>query len=367
MFPTACQSADLYRENIRAVLVFLAFLGQERHRRKSTMNRLGALLFALNRRDVDMTVVAGFVLREVGITLTVGTQTLDIQLLDNHRIFPLEPFAGGQNISVLRNIGATGENNIGSRFADAGRRINIPAMHTRALLFDHLFAENMLADDAVGRGEVEDDLRSLNSQLGGRRQRTPQILADLYTKGISPRAEQQIRSERHFAAPQFNLGNTRSDTSGRVLACRTAAREPAFLIELTGIRQVDLRHYAHYLTVRHDERAVEQVVIHLQRSAHKHNNRLAARIIAQRLQLAHRALLQCLREEQIRTGVTCKAQLRKTDNLHAFRNRLVYLSTYLLGVIAAIRHAHGRHRRRHTYKSKIIRHTHIILRVYILY
>ena len=40
-----------------------------------------------------MPVVACLVLREVGIPLPVRTQALDIYLLNNHRILPLESFA----------------------------------------------------------------------------------------------------------------------------------------------------------------------------------------------------------------------------------------------------------------------------------
>jgi hypothetical protein len=107
----------------------------------------------------------------LGSTGSIGTQTLDVYLLNDHRIFPLESLSCGEDISVLRDIGTAGEDDVGGRFAYTGRGVHIAAMHTHRLLFDHLATEDMLTDDAVGRGEVEDDLCSLNSQLRRRRQR----------------------------------------------------------------------------------------------------------------------------------------------------------------------------------------------------
>ena len=303
MFPTPRKGGSLDREHIHAVLVLLAFLGQEGRRREGTVNRFGTLLFPVYRRYVNMAIVACFILGEIRIPLAVGTQTLNVELLNNHRIIPLEALAGGQDISVFCDIGTAGEHHIGCRFAHTRRGIDIAAMHTRTLLLDHLAAENMLADNTVGTRQVEDNLCSLNSQLRRWRQRRPEVLADLNTKGIIARAEEQIGTKRHFSAPYLYLRDFRSRSSRRVLARSTSGREPALLVELARVRQVHFRHYTHHLSVRHHKRAVEQVIIHLQGSTHQHNNRLAARIITEGLQLAHSTLLQRLGEEQIRTGI----------------------------------------------------------------
>ena len=135
------------------------------------MDRLGTLFFSVNRRHVNMAIVPCLVLGEVRIPLPVGTKTLNINLLNNHRIFSLESFAHGQYITILCDIGTTGEYHISRRFAHPGRSVNISAMNTRRLLLDHLFAEDVFADDTIRTGEVENQLRSLYRQLRRRRQR----------------------------------------------------------------------------------------------------------------------------------------------------------------------------------------------------
>ena len=126
------------------------------------MDRFYSFFLPLDRGYIDMTVVSGLVLREVRITLAIRTQTFNIQLLDDHRTGALETLARSQYIAVLCDVRTAGEDHIGRRFAYARRRIYIAAMHTCTLLLDHLFAEDMLADDTVGRREVEDDLCALD-------------------------------------------------------------------------------------------------------------------------------------------------------------------------------------------------------------
>ena len=129
-------------------------------------------------------------------------------------------------------------------------------MDARTLLGDHLATESMLAYQTVAGREVEDDLCPLDSQLGRRRQRRPKVLAYLYSEGIVACAEKKVCSERHFSAPYLYLRNARLHPSGFVFTRRTAGSEPAFLVKLTGVRQVHFGHHAHYLAVRDDENAV---------------------------------------------------------------------------------------------------------------
>ena len=51
-----------------------------------------------------MAVVPCLVLGEVRIPLPIGTQTLYINLLNNHRALPLESFARGQYITVFGDV-----------------------------------------------------------------------------------------------------------------------------------------------------------------------------------------------------------------------------------------------------------------------
>ena len=257
VFPTTHQRTRLDREHIHAITVLFAFLRQERRRRERTMHRLRELFFTLYRRHIDMTIVACLVLRKIRIALSVSPQALDIYLLNHHRVATQEPFAFLQHLAILSDIRAAREHHVGCRFAYAGRSVDIPAMHTCRLLGDHLPTKSVLAHKTVTAREVENQLCTLYRQLRGRRKRTPQVLAYLHTKRIVSRREQQIRSKRHFSAPYLYLRNTRSDTSGCELARRTTAGKPTFLIELTRVRQVHFRHYAHHFTVGDDKRTVE--------------------------------------------------------------------------------------------------------------
>ena len=56
--------------------------------------------------------------------------------------------------------------------------------------------------------------------------------------------------------------------------------EPAFLVELACVRQVDLGHDTHHFAIRQHKSAVVQVVIHLQRRAYQHDDRFRACKIA---------------------------------------------------------------------------------------
>jgi hypothetical protein len=88
----------------------------------------------------------------------------------------------------------------------------------RRLLGDHLAAEMMFAHQTIGAGEIEDQFGSLDGKLGRRRQRRPEVLAYLYTKGIIAGSEKEIRSERHFPTPYLYFRNTRRNASGCELA-----------------------------------------------------------------------------------------------------------------------------------------------------
>ena len=257
MFPSARESGGLDRENIHAVLVLIAFLGQERRGREGTVNRRRKLLLALDRCYVDMTVMTGLVFGEIGVSLPVGTQPLYVYLLDRHRTDSLKPLALAEHLAVLGDIRTAGEDHIRRRFAYARRSIDVSAMHARTLLGDHLAAESVLPYQTVTARQIEDDLCSLNSQLRRRRQRRPQVLAYLYTKGVISGGENQVCTEWHLSAPYLYLRNPRFYSTRFVFACSTTGCEPAFLVELARVRQVDFRHYAHHFAVGHDENAVE--------------------------------------------------------------------------------------------------------------
>ena len=89
------------------------------------------------------------VVREVGVALTINAQALYVDLRDDHAALHLKTVAYLQHVAVLGYIGATREDDVRGRFADARRGIYISAVYTRRLLRDHSLTKLMLACHAV--------------------------------------------------------------------------------------------------------------------------------------------------------------------------------------------------------------------------
>ena len=219
----------------------------------------------------------------------------------------------------------------------------------------------MLAYHAVRARQVEDQFRTLYSQLGRWRHWAPQVFADLYAERVVTRQEQQINAERHVALPQFDSRYTRMNAVGQLLDGLPAGGKPAFLVELAGVRQVRFRHNTYHLAVGDHKRTVVQIVVRLERCANENDNRLAARELAHILQCRHGFLLQCVGEEQVGTGVACQSEFGEADYLHSFADCFGDKLFGLLRIERAIAYAQNGHCCRHTHKSEIRIHSEIIL------
>ena len=129
VLPAAHQAVGLYREHIHAVLVLVRFRRQERRHREGAMEGLGEVLLTLYRGNIDFAVMPHLVGGEVGVSLALGAQTLNVNLLNNHVRHALEAFALAEHSPVLGNIGRAGEHHIGRALAHARGGIDIAAMH----------------------------------------------------------------------------------------------------------------------------------------------------------------------------------------------------------------------------------------------
>ena len=99
-----------------------------------------------------MTVVTVFVVRKVGIALAVNAQTLYVDLRDDHAALHLKAVANLQHVAVLCYVGATREHNVGGRFADARRGIDVATVYACRLLGDHALTKLVLTCHAVAAG-----------------------------------------------------------------------------------------------------------------------------------------------------------------------------------------------------------------------
>ena len=72
----------------------------------------------LQRSHLYMAVMTMFVVGKIGIALAIDAQTLYVNLRDDHAALHLEAVAHVKHVAVLSDIGATREDDIGSRFAN---------------------------------------------------------------------------------------------------------------------------------------------------------------------------------------------------------------------------------------------------------
>ena len=117
-----------------------------------------------------------------------------------------------------------------------------------------------LADRHVARRQVEQHRRPGQRAVRARRQRRPQVLADLHVEaepGDGAHVEQEVFAEGNVLAAQgHDLG-----------AARFGGREVALLVVLAVVRQVDLRHDPGDPPRTHDRRDVEDRAVDKQRQS----------------------------------------------------------------------------------------------------
>ena len=99
-----------------------------------------------------MAVMTILVVREVGVALAVNAQAFYVDLRDDHAALHLKAVANLQHVAVLCYVGATREHNVGGRFADTRRGIDVATVYACRLLGDHALTKLVLAGHAVAAG-----------------------------------------------------------------------------------------------------------------------------------------------------------------------------------------------------------------------
>ena len=175
----------------------------------------------------------------------------------------------GEPLAVLvdQRVAVPGE--VGGGLAGAGARVHAGRDALRRLRGAQQPPVVGLADRDVAGGEVREHRGAGERGERARRQRHPEVLADLEVQHEArevARREQQARPERHVLAEQPQRGRDR--LRGR--------REMPLLVELAVVRQVGLRHRAEEAAAVHEHRAVEQPVVGLQRQPDRERERQVA-------------------------------------------------------------------------------------------
>ncbi len=123
--------------------------------------------------------------------------------------------------------------------------------------------------------------------------------------------------------------------------------KPAFLVELTVVGQVCLRHNAEHMTFLNDDGTVEQQISHRHGCTDDGND---VELVGELKKFHHRHLgsvEQHMLPEEILTGIAGEAQLRKDDDLHALSFGLCDERLYVFDVFVAVGNADKRHSRGH--------------------
>ena len=182
--------------------------------------------------------------------MPVVLQSLYVDLADDKLFFHRETGRFGKQVAVLGYDPVTGKDEVGARFAEAGRGVDIACHATGGLLADQRTQVGVLADQLVAGGEVEDDVGSFHRQQGTGGDGNPEVFAYLDAGSQPSRTEQQVAAHRIFFFPD---GNCRFPKfRGRC--------EPALFLKLFIVGQICLGDDTPYGSFLEDNGGIDQPV-----------------------------------------------------------------------------------------------------------
>ena len=210
----------------------------------------------------------------------------------------------GEALAVLvdERLAVPGE--IRGRFAGPCGRVQVGGDALRRLCGADQAAIVGLADGDVAGGEIGEHRCAGERGERGRRQRHPQVLADLGVQHEAleiPCREQQARTEGHVLAGDPHRAGCD--------LCRGC--EVPLLVKLTVVGQVALRHRAQHAATLQHERAVEHAIVGAHRQPDHQQGRQVAGGVCQRRQRGHGGVEQGVLLEQVLVGVGRDPELGK--------------------------------------------------------
>lgn len=203
------------------------------------------------------------------------------------------------------------------------------------LLADEVLPVLVLEQHFIRSGKVHDQLGTGHAVEGGRRQRRPEVLADLDGESGGADGKQQVRGHVAAAAGKgdlraealpyevlaiveetpFVVDVTREEIGPR--------SEPAGFIEFIVGRDEGLRDNALDLAVPDHDRTVVQLVVVPDRRADDDGHRLSPGMVPDGGDGRFRPLNQQVRTEKVAAGIARDAHFREDDQRNRFRFRLV--------------------------------------------
>ena len=282
-------------------------------------------------------------LHETGVHPPVVLQVLQVDLADDQLLAHRETRRFAEDDAVLGDDAVAGEDQVGARFAEARRGVDVAGDASARLLGDERPQVMVLADQLVAGRQVEDEVGAQQGQLGAGRDGHPQVLADLDADAGLAGLEDQVAVQRHLAP---------ADRDHRLLQAR-GRREPALLLELLVGGQVALGHHPEDLALLEGDGGVDQLAAGHQRAADD-DQRVEAGGAAHQLDERPLGLAQQdLVREEVHAGIGRHRQLGEGDDLYPSLVGLAGHLLDLLGIVKAVGHPHVGDGRRDFDKSVI--------------
>ena len=229
----------------------------------------------------------------------VVAQALAVHFHAQLRAVEREARRFAEQVAVLGGDQMAAEHHVLGGFGRAGGGVDVGGDGARALQAHEVAPVVRLADQLGAGGEVEQDFRAAQGEVGARRLRRPQVLAQLDAEGRLVQGEELVRAQGEPA-------RRRVDFCGNA----SAGCEPAFLVELLVVGLGDLRHGAEDASVAADEGAVQQAAVgHPPRGAD--DQRAFVRASGNGGQRIFGGAAQIVAEEQVLAGVAGDGEFRE--------------------------------------------------------
>ena len=102
---------------------------------------------------------------ESGVAQTIRLQSLHVNIGDGELFFERETFRRSQQTTVFSEDGSAGKDEVGTALSETRARIDVGTHIRGRLLLHQLTAVSLLANQFITGREVEDDLRTRQTEL----------------------------------------------------------------------------------------------------------------------------------------------------------------------------------------------------------
>ena len=240
------QPVRLYLENLLAAFAAVRFvLRHERHRVDVAVERRGPESFGDLHFDYGV-LRRPFVHAKRGVAAAFEFQPLNVDIGHDELLFEPEASRFAEYPAVFGADAVAGEHQIGGRFAEACRAVDVSREGAGRLLGHELTQVGVLAHRFGRRREVEDHLGAVEREVRRRRNGGPEVLADFDAEFRAVDPEREGRAE---VGALFRDGD-------RLFRDAGAGCEPAVFVELRIVGDVGLGYDAQHTALRENDGAV---------------------------------------------------------------------------------------------------------------